>query len=126
MMTGRSYQYFWFLVAMTSMLIMVTAAPMSGEWYHQHFGASKGPLRLTPWFGPIHPGKNSRSGAPGSEMTDYGAIDLRDGGTAVPYDMEDPYLRKEFEQNMTDVGTKSRMEEELYVKPNAPEPKAAE
>ena len=36
------------------------------------------------------------------------------------------YLRKEFEQNMTDVGTKSRMEEELYVKPNAPEPKVAE
>jgi len=26
---------------------MVSAAPMSGDWYHQHFGASKGPLRLT-------------------------------------------------------------------------------
>ena len=31
MMTGKSYQYFWFLVAFTSMLIMVTAAPITSE-----------------------------------------------------------------------------------------------
>jgi len=96
---------------------MVTAAPMSGEWFHQHFGASKGPLRLTAWFGPVHPGKNSRSGAPGSKETDYGAIDLRDGGTAVPYDMEDPYLRKEFEENLKTEGADTRMEPELYKTP---------
>ncbi len=96
---------------------MVSAAPMSGDWYHQHFGASKGPLRLTAWFGPIHPGKNARSGAPGTKETDYGAINIRDGGTAVPYDMEDPYLRKEFEETLAAVGTKSRMEPELYEAP---------
>ena len=71
--------------------------------------------------GPVHPGKNSRSGAPGSKETDYGAIDLRDGGTAVPYDMEDPYLRKEFEKTLADVGAQSRMEPELYEPPNAAE-----
>jgi uncharacterized membrane protein YccC len=31
MMTGKSYQYFWFLVAMTGMLIMVTAAPITSQ-----------------------------------------------------------------------------------------------
>ncbi len=100
---------------------MVSAAPMSGDWFHQHFSASKGPLRLTAWFGPVHPGKNARSGAPGSKEIDYGAIDLRDGGTAVPYDMEDPYLRKEFEETLAEVGTKTRMEPELYETPAAAE-----
>ena len=31
MMTGKSYQYFWFLVALTGMLIMVTAAPITSQ-----------------------------------------------------------------------------------------------
>jgi len=100
---------------------MVTAAPMGGEWFHQHFGVSKGPLRLTAWFGPVHPGKNSRAGAPGTKMTDYGAIDIRDGGTAIPYDMEDPFLRKEFEETLAGEGGKSRMENELYYPPRAAE-----
>ena len=30
---------------------MVSAAPMSGDWFHQHFGISKDPLRLTAWHG---------------------------------------------------------------------------
>ncbi len=96
---------------------MVTAAPMSGNWYHQHFGASEGPLRLTAWFGPVHPGKNARSGTPGAKEIDYGAIDVRDGGTAIPYDMEDPYLRKEFEETLAAQGVASRMEDELYQPP---------
>lgn len=100
---------------------MVTAAPMGGDWFHQHFGVSAGPLRLTAWFGPVHPGKNARSGAPGSKEIDYGAIDLRDGGTAVPYDIEDPYLRKEFEETLAQEGGKSRMEESLYTRPKAAE-----
>ena len=100
---------------------MVTAAPMGGEWFHQHFGVSKGPLRLTAWFGPVHPGKNSRAGAPGTKMTDYGAIDIRDGGTAIPYDMEDTFLRKEFEETLAGEGGKSRMENELYYPPRAAE-----
>ena len=100
---------------------MVTAAPMGGEWFHQHFGVSKGPLRLTAWFGPVHPGKNSRAGAPGTKMTDYGAIDIRDGGTAIPYDMEDTFLRKEFEETLAGEGGKSRMENELYYPSRAAE-----
>jgi hypothetical protein len=35
--------------------------------------------------------------------------------------MEDPYLRQEFEETLKAEGTKSRMEPELYVPPNAAE-----
>ena len=45
---------------------------------------------------------------------DYGAIDMKDGGTAIPYNEEDPFLRKEFEETLANVGAKSRMEPELY------------
>lgn len=92
---------------------MVSAAPMSGDWFHQHFGVSKDPLRLTAWFGP----NNSRArkpGVPGEALTDRGAIDIRQGGDAIPYDEEDPFLRKEFEATLAEQGATSRMSESLY------------
>ena len=91
---------------------MVSAAPMSGNWFHAHFGASKEPLRLTAWFGPNAPGRDR--GKPGEKGIDYGAIDMKDGGTAIPYNEEDPYLRKEFEETLASVGAQSRMEPDLY------------
>ncbi len=40
---------------------IVSAAPMSGDWFHQHFGISKGPLRLVAWHGPNnHPALQGR------------------------------------------------------------------
>lgn len=94
---------------------MVSAAPMGGNWFHAHFGVSKKPLRLTAWFGPNAPGRER--GRPGEQAIDYGAIDLKDGGTAVPYYDEDPFLRKEFEETLKQEGVVSRMEESLYRKP---------
>ena len=41
---------------------------------------------------------------------------MKDGGTAIPYNEEDPFLRKEFEETLRKEGTKSRMEPELYQK----------
>jgi mannose-6-phosphate isomerase-like protein (cupin superfamily) len=94
---------------------MVSAAPMSGNWFHAHFGASKEPLRLTAWFGPNAPGRSK--GRPGEQNIDYGAIDLKDGGTAIPYYDEDPFLRKEHEETLNKQGVASRMEPSLYQKP---------
>jgi len=99
---------------------MVSAAPMSGDWFHQHFGVSKESLRLTAWFG----ANNSRSrkpGRPGEKQKDLGAIDIRDGGSAIPYDEEDPYIRKEYEETLAKEGAVSRMESWLYEKPKAGE-----
>ena len=94
---------------------MVSAAPMGGNWFHAHFGTSKEPLRLSAWFGPNAPGRER--GRPGEKAIDYGAIDIKEGGTAMPYYDEDPFLRKEYEETLKQDGVVSRMEDSLYRKP---------
>ena len=94
---------------------MVTAAPGGARWYHQHFSAGADPLRLTAWFGPHNPGRDP--GAPGAKHTDYTAIDVNQGGTAIPYWMEDPYLRAEYEAKLKENGVENRMDPAWYVKP---------
>ncbi len=99
---------------------MVSAAPMAGDWFHQHFGSSKDALRLTAWFGP----NNSRArkpGVPGEALTDRGAIDIKKGGDAIPYSEEDPYLRKEFAETLAAKGVQARMSEKLYTGEAQPE-----
>ena len=54
---------------------------------------------------------------PGEKEKDLGAIDIRDGGNAIPYDEEDPLVRKEFEGTQQQEGAVSRMEDWLYVTP---------
>ncbi len=73
---------------------MVSAAPGGLRWYHQHFGVSKEPFRLTAWFGPNAPGREP--GPAGEKLIDYNAIDVDQGGTAIPYCMEDPAIRAEY------------------------------
>src|SRR3954452_20957092 len=87
---------------------LVAAAPMSGDWFHQHFGISKEPLRLSAWFG-VNNHPQRKPGRPGEELTDFGAIDLKKGGTAIPYHEEDPHLRAEFEAALKAEGVPSRM-----------------
>jgi len=45
---------------------------------------------------------------------DYGAIDLRKGGSAIPYHEEDPAIRKEFEQTLARAGLATRMLPAFY------------
>jgi hypothetical protein len=97
---------------------MVSAAPMSGDWFHQHFGVSKDPLRLTAWFGPNNQ-RARQAGVPGEDLRDYGAIDISKGGSAIPYHDEDPYLRKEFEETLRKNGAQSRMPASIYDPANA-------
>lgn len=94
---------------------MVTAAPGGARWYHQHFSAGAEPLRLTAWFGPHNPGRDP--GAPGAKHTDYTAIDVNEGGTAIPYWMEDRYIRREYEETLRKNGVPNRMEPAWYEAP---------
>lgn len=94
---------------------LVSAAPMGGNWFHAHFGISKEPLRLSAWFGPNAPGRER--GRPGEKHIDYGAIDIHEGGTAIPYYDEDPFLRKEYLETLKQEGVTSRMDDSLYKKP---------
>ncbi len=115
---------------------MVSAAPMGGNWFHAHFDVSREPLRLSGWFGPtapwdlfadavgqlrMRPPAGSGLGPLGSvsqgrsdEMIDYGGVDIQDGGTAISYRDEDPFLRREFEVTLRREGIVSRMDDSLY------------
>jgi quercetin dioxygenase-like cupin family protein len=95
---------------------MVSAAPMSGDWFHQHFGVSKEPLRLMAWHGPNNQ-RARKAGRPGEQLMDWGAIDLKKGGSAIPYHEEDPAIRREFEQTLAREGLTSRMEPSRYEPP---------
>ena len=94
---------------------LVTAAPGGARWYHQHFSVSKDDFRLSAWFGPHNPGRDP--GAPGQKHTDYTAIDVNQGGTAIPYWMEDPFIRNEYEQTLRENGVTCRMDPKWYEKP---------
>lgn len=95
---------------------MVSAAPGGARWYHQHFNTSNEPFRLSAWFGPHHPSLVTGL-PPGAKQTDYTAMELHEGGTAIPYWMEDPHLRAEFEATIKANGGTSRMEDSRYQKP---------
>jgi hypothetical protein len=95
---------------------MVTAAPGADNWFHQHFGACDGPFRLMAWYGPNLPGR--QAGVPGEKMSDRGAIEIPDGGSALPYWMEDPKVHQMFKEALAKVGMESRMDPEWY-KPGA-------
>ena len=56
-------------------------------------------------------------GRPGEQAIDYGAIDMKEGGTAIPYYEEDPFLRKEYEETLKREGIVSRMDDSLYRPP---------
>src|SRR5215469_3450950 len=102
---------------------MVSAAPGGARWFHQHFGTSKESFRLTAWFGPNSPGREP--GPPGEQHIDYGAMDVDEGGTAIPYSMEDPFIRKEYEATLAREGVASRMDPDWY-KPGAKVKSAAD
>ncbi len=97
---------------------LVSAAPMSGDWYHQHFGISKEGLRISAWHGPNNQ-RARKPGVPGEMLMDYGAIDLSKGGSAIPYHQEDPFIRKEFAETLEGEGLVNRMSPEFYEHPPA-------
>ena len=71
---------------------------------------------MTAWFGPNN-ARGRKPGRLGESKRDLGAIDVREGGNAVPYDMEDPFVRRQFEATLALEGAKTRMEDWLYETP---------
>ena len=41
-------------------------------------------------------------------------MDIPEGGTAIPYYMEDPFLRQEYAETMKREGAENRMRPEYY------------
>ena len=92
---------------------MVSAAPGGARWYHQHFGVSKEPLRLTAWFGPHNPAAiparlaKSTPTIPPSTSRRRNGDPLLDGR---------PYIKKEYEEHLIREGVENRMRPEYYDK----------
>ena len=99
---------------------MISAAPMRGDWFHQHFGTHSEGLRLLVFDGPYGPGFR-RGGAPGGDAADVGAIDTREGGNAISYVDEDPHIRKTYEAAVSAEGMSSQMPVWVYSQRTPPE-----
>ena len=91
---------------------MISAAPGGARWFHQHFGVSKDPLRLMAWFGPWNPGREP--GPPGEKHIDYTGMDIPEGGSAIPYWMEDAHVAQDFQAALKREGVPNRMKPEYY------------
>jgi quercetin dioxygenase-like cupin family protein len=96
---------------------MVSATPMGGQWFHQHFGVAREPLRLMAWFGPFGRGTGREPGRPGEEVLDKNAMDLEEGGNSIPYWEEDPRIRQEYESAILREGVEFRMDAGFYQRP---------
>ena len=92
---------------------MVSAAPVNGNWFHQHFSVGSEPLRVLVFLGPGYK-TFARGGRPGASQTDYSALDVKEGGWAIEYRDEDPHIRREFESMLAKEGQSSRMTDEVY------------
>jgi hypothetical protein len=69
------------------------------------------------WFGPFGRGTGREPGRPGEAMLDKNAMDLNEGGNAIPYWDEDPHIRREWEAALEQEGAASRMEDAFYARP---------
>jgi quercetin dioxygenase-like cupin family protein len=98
---------------------MISAAPMTGDWFHQHFGTSPGGIRFLIFDGPYGPAYR-RGGAPGSNAMDAGAVDTRDGGNAISYVDEDPQIRATYAEELAEKGAESQMPEWAYTHQTPP------
>jgi quercetin dioxygenase-like cupin family protein len=98
---------------------MISAAPMRGDWFHQHFGTDPEGLRLLVFDGPYGPAFR-HGGAPGEQATDGGAIDTRDGGRAISYVDEDAEIRKNYEGALASEGMRSNMPSWVYTQRTPP------
>ena len=102
---------------------LISAAPGPSNWFHQHFAVSKEPFRVFNYTGTM-PG-NPESGrqrelddANEGDMVKQHA-DITDGGNAIPYWMEDRYIREMFEAKLKEAGAVSTMPEGVYTEGGA-------
>ncbi|NBQ07058.1 MAG: cupin domain-containing protein [Betaproteobacteria bacterium] len=120
-LNGKGYTYTWpedegetpWKDGKEHLVRRIDYEPVGGaRWYHQHFSAGEEALRLTAWFGPHNPGRDP--GAPGSKHTDYTAQDVTEGGTTIPYWLEDPHIRKEYQALLKKNSVPDRMDPDWY------------
>ncbi len=90
---------------------LVSAAPGGGDWFHQHFGVGKEPLRI---LALITTGLRPGQGAAGEEIVSRN-LDLQEGGQSIAYRDEDPHIRQEYETELEKEGVEFRMPAAVYA-----------
>jgi len=115
------------LVKMTEYVAggLVSAAPGPADWFHQHFAFGQEPFRISLYNGNV-PGMSGGFGfggggdeAPGSTRLYASHTNIDEGGVAIPYYLEDPYLRSYFEEKCAREGAAVTMPPEVYTKEGA-------
>ncbi|MEX2599829.1 MAG: cupin [Dehalococcoidia bacterium] len=98
---------------------LISAAPGPSNWYHQHFAACATPFRVFNYTGTM-PGNPESGRNRVYDQAEEGALvkqhaEITDGGNAIPYHMEDPYIRQMFEEKLKEVGASFAMPEIVYT-----------
>jgi len=77
---------------------LISAVPGPSTWFHQHFAYSQDPFRTFLFTGGVPGAECGRGDASeaGSESVQRSLTDIDKGGNAIPYYMEDPYIREYF------------------------------
>ncbi len=76
---------------------MVAAAPGSGDWFHQHFSTGQEPMRMVVFHG-FTGGPYRNFGGRSRRGKSVAGKELGEGGNAISYKLEDPFIREEYEQ----------------------------
>ena len=88
------------------------------KWFHQHFNTGNETARqlaFRPGGSSENPTGFRRSGnryVPGKGQGVY--VSYRDGGALIEYEDEDPFVKREFERRLKEVGIKSEMPDWTY------------
>ena len=93
---------------------LVAAAPGGGNWFHQHFGIARDPLRVINYWG----GPHARWGAADEKDDDVKAGNLwgiHEGGRTISYYEEDPFIRQEFRLRLAAEGVDFTMPESAFI-----------
>lgn len=89
---------------------LVSAAPGGGDWFHQHFGVGREPLRI---LALITRGLRPEGGVGGEEIISRN-LDLQEGGQSISYRDEDPHIRKEYEAELAKEEVEFQMPAKVY------------
>ena len=94
---------------------MVTAAPGSGGWFHQHFSTGKDNMKLIAIRHPL------RREEPGEEIElPDGTTFLGPGTHKVLFTEEDPQVRKDYQETLKKEGAEFTMPESIYREQASP------
>ncbi|HEX3244440.1 MAG TPA: cupin domain-containing protein [Chloroflexota bacterium] len=95
---------------------MVAAAPGGGNWFHQHFSISQEPLRVINITGTSRSSALSVLRRDGDADRDIPAVgaEIGQGGYALPYRDEDPYIRTSYQEALAREGAEFQMPMEVY------------